>query len=295
MRAHADRGTLVGHAGVSAGGRACEPSTTLWFLVVALLLLVMIPVALVTVAQAGPAAATPLAVGPLPLHTSGRYVVNATGARVKLDGVNWYGADQNQFVVEGLEIRSLPAIAATIRSLGFNVVRLPFSNQMVEQNPVVAAKYLKANPSLVGKTALQIFDATIDALAAAGIAVVIDDHTSGAQWCCNTSDGNGLWWTAKYPESSWIADWQTMARRYSHRWRPPAAGGRRSRTAERDPRRQRCRQAGLGRFGIEVRLGECRDPRRQRGPGDQSVVVDRRGWHQLLARSAGARRPIRSR
>jgi endoglucanase len=183
------------------------------FLVVALVLGLMLPGVVVSAQPAH--ASSPLAVGALPLHTSGRYVVNAAGVRVKLAGVNWYGADQNQFVVEGLEVRPLPAIATTIRSLGFNVVRLPFSNQMVEQNPVVAAKYLKANPGLRGKTALQIFDATIDALVAAGLAVILDDHTSTAQWCCVTSDGNGLWWTAKYPESSWITDWKTMVGRYS--------------------------------------------------------------------------------
>jgi endoglucanase len=199
--------------GLSPVGGLSSRRTRLWFLAVTLLLAAVLPSPLVAARPAH--AATQLAVGPLPLHTSGRYVMNAAGARVKLDGVNWYGADLNQFVPEGLEIQPLATIARNIRFLGFNVVRLPFSNQMVEQNPVVSAQYLKANPSLVGKTALQIFDATIDALAAAGLAVIIDDHTSTAQWCCNTADGNGLWWTAQYPESSWIKDWQTMAARYS--------------------------------------------------------------------------------
>ena len=213
MRRSPTSESLVGMPGILPVAHRSSRRSRLWFLAVALLLAVMLPGPLVTARPAH--AATPLAVGSLPLHTSGRYVVNATGARVKLVGVNWYGADLNQFVVEGLEIRPLPAIAATIRALGFNVVRLPFSNQMVEQNPVVAAKYLTANPGLQGKTALQIYDATIDALAAAGLAVIIDDHISTAEWCCVTSDGNGLWWTAKYPESSWIKDWQTMAGRYA--------------------------------------------------------------------------------
>ena len=41
--------------------------------------------------------------------------------------------------------------------------------------------------------------------------MILDDHMSDADWCCSTTDGNGLWYNAAYPESSFIADWRTMA------------------------------------------------------------------------------------
>ena len=92
-------------AGLLTVARRSSRRSRLGLLAVALLLAVLVPGPLVTASPAH--AATPLAVGALPLHTSGRYVVNATGARVKLVGVNWYGADLNQFVPEGLEIQPL--------------------------------------------------------------------------------------------------------------------------------------------------------------------------------------------
>jgi endoglucanase len=44
--------------------------------------------------------------------------------------------------------------------------------------------------------------------------VVLDNHRSRADWCCDTAHGDGLWYTPQYPERAWIADWQTLARRY---------------------------------------------------------------------------------
>jgi endoglucanase len=60
-----------------------------------------------------------------------------------------------------------------------------------------------------------VFDAVIAALAAEGIYVILDNHTSNADWCCSNTDGNGFWYNAAYPESSWLADWQGMAARYA--------------------------------------------------------------------------------
>lgn len=101
-----------------------------------------------------------------------------------------------------------------IQSRGFNAVRLPWSNQLYESNPVVGTYALTANPSLQGQTALAILDQVVSALTGAGIMVILDNHTSTAMWCCG-NDVNNLWYNSAYPESSWIADWQGMATRYA--------------------------------------------------------------------------------
>jgi endoglucanase len=44
--------------------------------------------------------------------------------------------------------------------------------------------------------------------------VILDNHMSRADWCCNETDGNGLWYNPEYPETAWLADWQGIARRY---------------------------------------------------------------------------------
>lgn len=168
----------------------------------------------------------------LPLHTSGRYVVDSNGQRVKLAAVNWYGAEEQDYVVAGLEYASLASIAHRIRTMGFNTVRLPWSNEMFESNPVIADARLAANPDLKGLHALDVLDSVIRTLAAEGVYVVLDNHTSTADWCCSNTDGNGFWYNAAYPESSWIADWQAMAKRYANQ---PAVIGADLRNEPRGP------------------------------------------------------------
>jgi endoglucanase len=149
-----------------------------------------------------------------PLHTSGQYIVDSNGVRVHLNAFNWYGSESTDFVVEGLQAQPLNSIVATIKGLGFNAVRLLWSNQMVESNPVVGNYALTANTSLEGEHALTIFDTVVNALTSAGIMVVLDNHVSNAGWCCSTTDNNELWYNSSYPEANWIADWQALASRY---------------------------------------------------------------------------------
>jgi endoglucanase len=173
--------------------------------------------ALLGLSLAVPLAARGAASDRLPgaLHTQDRWIVDGHGNRVKLASVNWSGAETQAFAVGGLDVRKLDALAALIHDGGFNSVRLPWSNQLVEDNPVVPAQYLRANPQLVGMHALDVLDAVISALRRHGVMVVLDNHRSRADWCCDEDHGDGLWYTPQYPETSWLRDWQTMARRYA--------------------------------------------------------------------------------
>ena len=150
----------------------------------------------------------------LPLHTESRWVLDANNQRFKMASVNWYGAESAELVPDGLRYRDLNDIARSVRELGFNSVRLPWCNELVESNPVVASEIVSANPALQGKTALEVLDAVIDALARQNLVVILDNHRSRGDWCCDTAHGDGLWYTAEYPEEKWIADWEEMAQRY---------------------------------------------------------------------------------
>lgn len=151
-----------------------------------------------------------------PLRTSGHQILDAGGHPVRLASVNWYGFDQKEFVVGGLDHAPLEAVVAQIKDIGVNSVRLPWANETVERNPVIMDYAVKANPQFRGKRALDVMDAVIAALARAHIMVILDNHMSRADWCCSETDGNGLWYNAEYPESKWLADWQTIVRRYKH-------------------------------------------------------------------------------
>src|ERR1700761_6822780 len=63
-----------------------------------------------------------------PLHTEGHQIVDAAGHPVRLPSVNWYGFDQKEFVVGGLDHASLQTIVGKIQELGVNSVRLPWAN-----------------------------------------------------------------------------------------------------------------------------------------------------------------------
>jgi len=150
-----------------------------------------------------------------PLRTAGSYIVDSHNQRVRLNAVNWYGAESPDYVVGGLQAASLQSIVNQIKSLGFNAVRLPWSNELYERNPVVPKHALDANTNMEVERALTALDQVIDALSNSGIMVILDNHNSSAEWCCSNTDGNTLWYNAQYPESRWIADWQGIVRRYA--------------------------------------------------------------------------------
>jgi aryl-phospho-beta-D-glucosidase BglC (GH1 family) len=145
------------------------------------------------------------------LHAQETQIVDATNAPVHLAGLNWYGAEQQDFVVGGLDYQPYQSILWAIKRAGYNNIRLPFSNQMVEQNPIVTA-HVRANPELSGLHAMDIFDRVIAYAGAIGISVIVDNHRSDAGW---SSQESGLWYAPAYPESVFDQDWAAMAQRYA--------------------------------------------------------------------------------
>eukprot|EP00928_Gymnodinium_smaydae_P093910 TRINITY_DN7827_c0_g1_i1.p1 TRINITY_DN7827_c0_g1~~TRINITY_DN7827_c0_g1_i1.p1 ORF type:complete len:463 (+),score=86.63 TRINITY_DN7827_c0_g1_i1:38-1390(+) len=152
-----------------------------------------------------------------PLCTSGRNVVTKAGdKRFRLVGVNWYGASDAHHVVGGLDVQSMERICQSVVALGFNVVRLPFSNEMLRSSVPEHAVDFKQNPTLRGLSALEVLDETIRCLGRHRIAVVLNNHTTYGEWC-GGPDRNGLWYSPSsevYTEQQWIEDWAMLARRY---------------------------------------------------------------------------------
>lgn len=145
------------------------------------------------------------------LHAVGTTTVTAAGDPVTLASANWYGAEEQDFVVGGLDFQTYQTILQKTMLLGFNSIRLPISNQLVEENPIVR-DHVAANPELRGMHALDILDRIINYAGALGISIILDDHRSDAGW---STQPDGLWYTEKYPEASFNRDWQTLAQRYA--------------------------------------------------------------------------------
>lgn len=167
-----------------------------------------------------------------PLSTEGRYVVDATGRRFKLMSGNWHGAsgtwdgsgdpadpahnhagEVSYELPLGLARAPIAAILASFHELGVNSIRLPFSDQLLRDTAPVPDAAVTANPQLRGKTPLQVYDAVVAALTADGFAVILNNHTTTAKWCCGV-DGNERWNSGQTVDQ-WVADWLTMARRYA--------------------------------------------------------------------------------
>lgn len=143
-------------------------------------------------------------------HTRGNRIVDEHGQPIRIAAVNWFGMENTFYVPAGLDVQPLAAIVGRVKSLGFNAIRLPFSNEMVEKNPVVTA-HLQANPDLQGLHALDVLDRIIGAAGRVGLKVILDDQRSSAG---TQPEPDGLWYTKQYPESAWIRDWQELVRRY---------------------------------------------------------------------------------
>lgn len=158
----------------------------------------------------------------LPLRTQGRDIVDGEGRRFKLSSVNWYGASDEAFVPGGLDIQHRSVIAQTIRTLGFNSVRLPYSDEMVMTNPHILPHLLTANPDLHGMRALDILEACVTALTDAGIAVILNDHITHATWCCGADPCDAGWANdhlgplcrIKQTEEDWMRNWETVMERF---------------------------------------------------------------------------------
>ena len=155
----------------------------------------------------------------LPLRTAGRWIVDQQGNRVKLACVNWHGGHMNTFAPSGLDYQPASGIAATLRKLGFNCVRLNWSVELVQTNPIIDHRVIKAvrehgEITDDGARALDVLDVVIKALAAEKIMTIIDNHISDAGWCCDVRTENGLWFNERYPVDVWEKTWEFMAERY---------------------------------------------------------------------------------
>jgi endoglucanase len=145
--------------------------------------------------------------------TSGSTILDSDGNPVRIAGINWYGFETTDEVAHGLYDQDYHAIIDDIKGLGYNTIRIPFSNQMVE-DPVIpsAISYYNSsgpiNTDLSGLNSLQILQKIVAYAGTDGLKVILDDHRSEAG---NSAEANGLWYTSTYTNQDWIDDWKTMA------------------------------------------------------------------------------------
>ncbi len=148
------------------------------------------------------------------LSTKGNQIVNRAGESVRITGINWFGFETNNQVFHGLWTRGYRDSLEQIRQLGFNTLRIPFSNQMLRADAATKSINFSANPDLQGLTPLQCLDKVIAHCGQIGLRVILDRHSAKADHYLSED----VWFIAGdtfYTEQRWIDDWVMLATRYA--------------------------------------------------------------------------------
>jgi endoglucanase len=146
------------------------------------------------------------------LRTDGNRIVDATGATVRLTGINWFGMETDNRTFHGLWA-SPPATwrgqIDRMAELGFNTLRIPYSGDALRPGATATSINTWTNPDLIGLHPLEILDKVIEYAGSKGMRVILDRHRPTA------AGQTALWYTPTVSEASMIADWQMLAQRYA--------------------------------------------------------------------------------
>src|SRR6185295_12050096 len=135
-------------------------------------------------------------------------LLDSDGKPGRITGVSWFGLETGTYAPHGLWTRNWRAMLDQITALGFNTVRLPFSNEALTPGRMPQAINFDINPDLAGKTSLELMDMLMQGAADRGLKVILDRHRPTAQ------GQSELWYTDAVTEDRWIADWVMLSKRY---------------------------------------------------------------------------------
>ncbi|GHI06884.1 endoglucanase [Streptomyces cellostaticus] len=143
-------------------------------------------------------------------HTSGRQILDAAGQPVRIAGINWFGFETGNHVVHGLWSRDYKSMIDQMKSLGYNTIRLPYSDDILKNGTMPDSIDYSGgkNADLQGLTSLQVMDRIVAYAGQDGLKVILDRHRPGS------GGQSALWYTSAVPESTWIADLKALAARY---------------------------------------------------------------------------------
>jgi endoglucanase len=141
-------------------------------------------------------------------HTSGSQIVDSTNTPVHFNAASWFGFETSNFVPHGLWTRSMDGMLDQLQQKGYNLLRIPYTNEMLQPGAISSSINFYQNPDLLDLTPLQILDKLIEKASARGIKIYLDRHRP------TSSQQSELWYTSTVSEEQWIADWQMLAKRY---------------------------------------------------------------------------------
>ena len=170
----------------------------------------LLPLGAQTAQSAQAAEAAEAAAGAGYWHTSGRQILDEAGQPVRIAGINWFGFETGNNVVHGLWSRDYKSMIDQMRTLGYNTIRIPFSDDIFKPGTVPNSIDFSSgkNADLQGLSSLQILDKIVAYAGQDGLKVILDRHRPDA------GGQSALWYTSAVPESTWIANLKNLATRY---------------------------------------------------------------------------------
>jgi aryl-phospho-beta-D-glucosidase BglC (GH1 family) len=148
------------------------------------------------------------------LSTVGNQIVDSNGNPVRISGVNWFGFETSNKVFHGLWTRGYKSMLDQVKQLGFNTLRIPFSNETLRAGATTSSINFAQNPDLQGLTPLQCMDKVIEYCGSIGLRVILDRHSAKA----DNYLSEDVWFIAGdsyHTEQRWIADWVMLAQHYA--------------------------------------------------------------------------------
>ena len=148
------------------------------------------------------------------LHASGSRLLDSRENEVHPKGINWAGMESPTGVPDGLHVRTVDSLLDQIAKLGFNLIRIPFSNASVQPGVMPAMNGatdpIGGDPSLAGLSTLQILDRIVAGAAARQLRIVLDRY----RFTASTDPPSSTWYSPSTSETQWIDDWRNLASRY---------------------------------------------------------------------------------
>ena len=154
------------------------------------------------------------------LNANGNKLYDAQGKEVRLTGINWFGFETAQLKFHGLWTRDMKSVLKQIKDLGFNCIRIPYTDAMLKPGAAIQIDSYGSDPytgvtPMNGdiahvKTPLALLDEVVKWCQANHLKIILDNHA-------RIPDGylaETIWYSAEVPEATWIDNWVFLANRY---------------------------------------------------------------------------------
>src|SRR3954447_17492488 len=108
------------------------------------------------------------------LSTSGSKIVDSNGKVVTLTGINWFGMETDNKTFHGLwSSQTWRAQLDHMAALGYNTIRVPYSNDALRPGATASGINDYVNPDLVGLSPLQILDRVVEYAGGKGMRILL--------------------------------------------------------------------------------------------------------------------------